>query len=44
MGRVILGLVVVAILGFAALSLYAYVADLSPEQGTVTVPVTLDAD
>ena len=37
-------LVVLAILGFMGLTGYAYLADLSPEQQQVTVPVTLNAD
>lgn len=44
MGRLIKVLIVLAILGFAALAGYAYLADLSPDQSQVTVPVTLDAD
>lgn len=43
-GRLIKMLIVLAILGFAALVGYAYLADLSPDQTEVTVPVTLDAD
>ncbi|MEY4872185.1 MAG: hypothetical protein RLZZ563_1515 [Pseudomonadota bacterium] len=44
MGRIIKGLLVLALLGFVALTGFAYVADLSPEQGEVKVPVTLNAD
>lgn len=44
MGRIIKGLLVLVLLGFVALTGYAYVADLSPEQGEVKVPVTLNAD
>lgn len=41
MGRLIMAVLVLALLGFAALVAYAYVADLSPVQGEVKVPVTL---
>jgi hypothetical protein len=44
MGRIIKGLLVLALLGFVALTGFAYVADLNPEQGEVKVPVTLNAD
>lgn len=44
MGRVFMGLVVLAVVGVAGLSAYAYLADLSPAQGEIKVPVTLDAD
>lgn len=44
MGRLIKALVVVAVLGFAGLVGYAYVADLSPSQAEVKLPVTLHAD
>lgn len=44
MGRIIKGLLVLALVGFVALTGYAYLADLSPEQGEVKVPVTLNAD
>lgn len=43
-GRILKAVVVLGILGFAALTGYAYVADLSPDQTQVTVPVTLNAD
>lgn len=43
MGRIIKALVLLVILAFLGLVAYAYVADLSPRQGEVTVPVTLDA-
>ena len=33
-----------ALIGFAGLAAYAYLADLSPSQGEVKVPVTLNAD
>lgn len=44
MGRLITAVLVLALLGFAALVAYAYVADLSPATGVVKVPVTLHAD
>jgi hypothetical protein len=37
-------LLVLAVLGFLGLTGYAYLADLSPEQQQMTVPVTLNAD
>lgn len=43
-GRIFKALVVLGVLGFAALTGYAYLADLSPDQSEVTVPVTLNAD
>jgi hypothetical protein len=44
MGRVVKLLIVLLVLAFAGLSGYAYLADLSPRQEEVTVPVTLNAD
>ena len=44
MRRIILGLVVIALLGFAALTGYAYLADLAPDPAPVRLPVTLDAN
>lgn len=44
MGRILKALVVLVILGFLGLVAYAYLADLSPRQGPVTVPVILDAN
>jgi hypothetical protein len=44
MGRIIRALVLLAILAFAGLTGYAYLADLKPEQGEVTKPVVLDAN
>lgn len=44
MGRIIKALFLLAILGFIGLTGYAYLADLSPAQGEVKVPVTLNAD
>lgn len=43
MWRIIKLLIVLLILGFAALTGYAYLADLTPAQKDITVPVTLDA-
>ncbi len=42
--RIVKLLVVLAGLGFLGLTGYAYLADLSPVQQQVTVPVTLHAD
>ena len=44
MGRLIKAVLVLAILGFAALVAYTYLAELTPVTGQVTVPVTLNAD
>lgn len=44
MGRIIKALFLLAILGFLGLTGYAYLADLSPDQAEVKVPVTLNAD
>jgi hypothetical protein len=44
MGRIIKALFVLAVLGSAGLTGFAYLADLGPEQGEVKVPVTLNAD
>ncbi len=44
MGRIFKALLVLAILGFAALSGYAYLVDLTPEASEVTKPVVLDAN
>ncbi|MDR7126590.1 hypothetical protein [Pseudotabrizicola sp. 4114] len=43
-GRILKAMIVLGIVGFAALTGYAYLADLSPGQTEVTVPVTLNAD
>ena len=43
-GRLLKVVFVLGIVGFAALTGYAYLADLSPSQTEVTVPVTLNAD
>ncbi len=40
--RILKVLIVLAILGFAGLTGYAYLGDMSPEQQEVRVPVTLD--
>ncbi|MGV8986309.1 MAG: hypothetical protein ACOH2H_08510 [Cypionkella sp.] len=44
MGRLIMAVLVLAVLAFAALVGYAYFAELSPATGEVKVPVTLHAD
>lgn len=44
MGRVIKTVLVLTILGFAALVAYAYLAEMTPVMGEMTVPVTLHAD
>lgn len=44
MGRLIKAMLVLAILGFAALVAYTYLAEMTPVTGQVTVPVTLNAD
>ena len=44
MGRLIKAAFLLVILGFIALTGYAYLADFSPAQGDVTMPVVLNAD
>lgn len=44
MGRIIKALLVLAILGFAALVGYAYLVDLTPVQTEISKPVVLDAN
>ncbi|HMO07260.1 MAG TPA: hypothetical protein PKD10_06375 [Paracoccaceae bacterium] len=44
MGRMIKAVLVLAIAGFLGLVAYAYLGNFAPVQGTVTTPVTLDAD
>lgn len=44
MGRIFKAVLVLAIFGFAGLTGYAYLADLTPAQSEVKVPVTLNAD
>jgi predicted small integral membrane protein len=44
MGRLIKVVLVLAVLGFAGLVGYAYLADLAPVSAEVKVPVILDAD
>ncbi|GGW22016.1 hypothetical protein GCM10011452_04430 [Gemmobacter lanyuensis] len=44
MGRIIRLLLLLAVLGFAGLTGYAFLGDMDPPQGTVTKPVTLDAN
>jgi hypothetical protein len=43
MGRVIKVVVVLVILGFIGLTIYAYLGNLTPMQREVTKPVVLDA-
>lgn len=43
MGRIIKAVFVLAVLGFIGLTGYAYLADLSPAQTQVSLPVTLTA-
>lgn len=44
MGRLIKIIVVLALLGFVGLVIYAYVADLSPERHDVQIPVSIPLD
>lgn len=44
MGRLIMAVFVLALFAFAGLAGFAYLADLSPAQSEVKVPVTLHAD
>lgn len=44
LGRIFKLVFVLVILGAVGLVGYAYLADLSPDQKQVTVPVTLNAD
>jgi hypothetical protein len=44
MGRLIKVLVLLALLGFAGLTGYAFLADLSPAASEMKVPVTLDVN
>lgn len=44
MGRIFKAVLVLALLGSAGLTGFAYLADLRPVQGEVKVPVTLNAD
>ncbi len=43
MGRIIKALLLLVILGFVGLTVYAYLGDLTPVQGEVTKPVVLNA-
>ena len=42
MGRIIKAVLVLAVLGFVGLTAYAYLADLTPVQTEVKMPVVLD--
>lgn len=44
MGRIIKALLLLLILGFVGLTVYAYLGDLSPVQNEVKKPVVLNAD
>jgi hypothetical protein len=44
MGRLIKVVLVLAVLGFAGLVGYAYLADLAPQSADVKIPVILHAD
>ncbi len=44
MGRIIKAVIVLAILAFAGLTGYAYLANLDPAQNEVKVPVTLNGN
>ncbi len=44
MGRIVKLIFLLGIVGFAGLSGYAYLADLSPATSEITVPVVLNAD
>lgn len=44
MGRILKALVLLVILGFIGLTVFAYLGDLTPGQQDVTKPVVLDAD
>ena len=44
MGRLIKVVFLLAVLGFAGLVVYSYLADLTPGASEVKVPVILDAD
>lgn len=44
MGRIFKALIFLVLAGFVALTVFAYLGDLSPEQGEVKLPVTLNAD
>jgi hypothetical protein len=42
MGRIFVALIVLVAIAFVALTVYAYLGDLSPEQTEIRQPVTLD--
>lgn len=44
MGRIFKAVLVLALLGFVGLSAFAYLADLSPTQTEMKVPVTLNGN
>ncbi len=44
MGRLFKAILVLALLGFVALTGYAYLGDYAPEMREISHPVTLDVD
>ncbi len=44
MGRLLKGIIVLLVLGFAALTAFAYLGDLTPDQTEVRQPVTLNLE
>lgn len=44
LGRIIKLLFLLAVVGLVALTGFAFLGDLDPEQSLITVPVTLDAN
>ena len=44
MGRIIMALLTLAVIGFIGLVGYAYLGDMTPPQTAVTQPVTLNVD
>lgn len=44
MGRIVKAFLLLVILGFLGLTVYAYLGDLAPVQGEVKKPVVLNAD
>lgn len=44
MFRIIKLVIVLGLIGFAALTVYAYLGDLAPDRTTVSDPVELDVD
>jgi hypothetical protein len=44
MGRILMAILVLAVIGFIGLAGYAYLGDMTPPQAPVTHPVTLNVD